>query len=173
MNKPSVKTIKHNAELFDIPYESAVKKKKQYICGLMEELRKRINGQKQMLEQSKNYDEQGLLKYRIELLEKQFTGHKKYLAYLNNPELDEEVITDEEIEIARNYLVQEFLPEHFRGKENISCLIPGHEDKHASMQVNLTSVFCHTCKKKLDAIDLTMMYKGLDFKSTVRLLARS
>jgi len=170
--KPGIDTIRDNAIEFNVPFAWALKKKQQYISSRMAELRKQINERKKI--DSSGSSLEGQMKdHTVQQLEKEFNSYKTYLGYLANPETDTKAVTDTEIEIARNYSVHEFLPDDYRGKGNINCLLPGHEDKNASMQVNRFFLFCHTCNEKMDSLDLTMLYRGVDFKTAVKLLARS
>jgi len=171
MEKPGIETIRDDSISFNVPFAWALKKKQQYISSRMAKIRKQINERKKI--ESGSVLEGQMKDDTVQLLEKEFHGYKTYLGYLANPETDTRALTDNEIEIARNYPVDEFLPEDYRGKGNINCLLPGHEDKNASMQVNRLFLFCHTCNEKMDSLDLTMMYRGIDFKSAVKLLARS
>jgi len=171
MVKPDINTIKNDAANFNVPFAWALKKKQQYISSRMAEIRKQVNERKKI--ESGSILESQMKDDTVQRLEKEFLSYKTYLAYLANPETDTRAITDNEIEIARNYPVNEFLPEDYRGKGNINCLLPGHEDKHASMQINRLFLFCHTCNEKMDSLDLTMMYRKVDFRTAVKLLARS
>lgn len=171
MEKPGMKTIRDDCISFNVPFAWALKKKKESVSSRMAEIRKQINERKKI--DSGTLLESQMKDDTIQQLEKEFHSYKTYLGYLANPETDTKAITDNEIEIARNYPVHEFLPEDYRRKGNINCLFPGHEDKHASMTVNRLFLFCHTCKEKMDSLDLTMMYRKVDFKSAVKLLARS
>lgn len=173
MEKPNIGTIKQKSKEFDVPFHWALERKKRYIASLLTQTKKQINKNKKLLRKTKKTEERKLLMDGLEKLEKEFGRHRLYLRYLNNPKEDTRAITDEEVEIARNYPIWEFLPEGYKGKGNIRCLFADHEDKHASMQVNTTWLWCHTCQRKMDTLELVMMKTGLDFKSAVKLLARS
>jgi len=171
LEKPDINTLKNDSAKFNIPFSRVLKKKQQYISSRMAEIRKQINERKKI--ESGSVLECQMKDDTVQRLEKEFHSYKTYLGYLANPETDTKAVTDNEIEIARNYPVDEFLPDGYRGKGNINCLLPGHEDKHASMTVNRLFLFCHTCKEKMDSLDLTMLYRGVSFKTAVKLLARS
>lgn len=173
MEKTNINTIRDNTIDFNVPFAWALKKKKLYISSLLGDLRKQINETKQRLRESGSILEKELREDTLKYYENGFNSNRIYLNYLNNPDTDKKFITDVEIEIARNYPIQEFLPENYRGKGNINCLLPGHEDKNASMQTSNNFLWCHTCNKKMDSLDLAMMFHGIDFKSAVKLLTRS
>lgn len=182
-----VKTIEKISNEWDIPFAWALRKKKQYIAGRMTEIKKQIaesNKQRETSEAiSKGQIQTGIEVYDIDLelelidstikrLQKEFNSYETYLKYLNNPQTDSKAVTDEEIEIARNYPIWEFLPEGY-GKGNINCPSFEHDDKHASAQVNKNFIYCHGCHRKFDALDLTMQQRGMGFIEAVKLLARS
>jgi len=166
-DKPSINTIRDKAIELNVPFKWALEKKKKYIASMLAKIKQNINERKRL------NDELGLKEKTIQSYQKQFNSYQTYLRYLNNPETDTKAITDDEIEIARNYPIHEFLPDEYTGKGNINCLLPGHEDKNASMQTTNNFLWCHTCNKKMDSLDLAMMFHGIDFKSAVKLLARS
>ena len=171
MEKPGIDTIRDKSIEFNVPFKWALDKKKKYITSRMAEIRKQINERKKM--KPENILETQLREDTVQRYEKEFNAYKTYLGYLANPETNTEAVTDNEIEIARNYPVYEFLPDDYRGKGNINCLLPGHEDKNASMQTNRYYLWCHTCNKKMDALDLVMLFRRSTFKEAVKLLARS
>ncbi|MFQ5769687.1 MAG: CHC2 zinc finger domain-containing protein [bacterium] len=154
---------------FSVPFDWALKRKKQYIANQMSQIKKQILFRKKF--KPNNINEKQLIQSQIGKLEKEFNSYKNYLNYLNHPEQDKRTLTDEEIEIAKNYPIKEFLPDDYKGKGNVNC--PFHEDKHPSCQVNVTTIYCHTCNKAYNAIDLYRHFNGTDFKTTVKLLARS
>ena len=173
MTRQSIESIRDTAIEFNVPYSWALKKKKNYISGLMGLCRKIINENKRQLRVTSGVGAELVSDANV-YWEKEFAIEKSYLEYLVTPERFENTrVTDYDIEVARSRSVIEFLPQVYAGRGNIKCLFAGHNDKSASMQVNDNFLFCHTCNKQMDAIDLVMMERGMTFKETVKYLSRS
>lgn len=170
--RENIETIRDKAIEFRVPYSWALKKRKSYVSSVLGLYRKTINENKALLRVTSGLGAELVLDAN-KYWEKEFGIEKSYLEYLVTPELRRgKRITDNDIEVARGRSVIEFLPQDYAGKGNIKCLFDGHDDKRASMQVNDNFVYCHTCNKKMDVIDLVMMDRGMDFKGAVKYLAR-
>lgn len=170
--RENIESIRDKAIEFNVPYPWALKQKKNHSALLLRRYRERINEYKKLLLTSSGLGAE-LFSGAIKFWEKQFGIEKSYIEYLGTPErFRNKRITDRDIEAARARSLVEFLPEDYPGKGNIRCLFPGHNDKQASMQVFQDGLYCHTCGRQMNVIDLVMMERGMDFKGAVKYLAR-
>ena len=76
-------------------------------------------------------------------------------------------ISDDDIETARQADVRQFLPEPVK-RNKIKCF--NHDDKSPSMQVNDTWVYCHSCCRRWDSIDVVRQLQRLDFVRAVKFI---
>jgi len=76
-------------------------------------------------------------------------------------------ISEDDIDAARATNIAKYLPNPVKGKMT-KCF--NHEDKSPSMQVNNTWVYCHSCCRKWDTIDLVRQVQGLDFVRAVKFI---
>ncbi len=67
-------------------------------------------------------------------------------------------------------LYQRLWPDKFREKDN--CLSFCHDDRTPSCQVSKEAAYCHTCKRKFDALDLYCEGTGLSKGDAIRELAK-
>ena len=87
------------------------------------------------------------------------------IGYLENPGSGE--ITDEMIEVAREYPIEEVLPnEVFRNKTR--CF--NHDDDNPSVAIYNNRIHCFACNMGWDSIAVVMQVEGLEFKEAVKRL---
>ncbi|ODS33186.1 MAG: DNA primase [Candidatus Scalindua rubra] len=75
-------------------------------------------------------------------------------------------ITDEMIEKAKQYPIENLLPNPAR--RNMTNCVAHSPDKNPSMSIKNNYAYCFSCGFKGSVIDVAMKLNGTDFKSTVR-----
>lgn len=107
----------------------------------------------------------------ISRLEKKVKNYKRMVAFYNPvpPRENENKITDQDIEIARDYPIIELLPE-LPKRGFVHC--PFHLEKSPSCKVFPDHIHCFGCGKHLDSIGYLMETQGKTFIDSVKYLCR-
>lgn len=150
----SKKIRDHRRENMNMAQETAKIKIKDYQT-MLDVLRKCFN------KYEKGSAEQKILQKEIDKLS---AAILKEGALMRSP--SKEGITQEKIEKAREYPIDNILPP---GRGNRHCL--WHNDKTPSMSITKhNKVYCHGCRKHGDAIDVYQAIYGVSFKDAVEAL---
>lgn len=176
-DRPGIQRIEFIADEFGIPHDWAMRKKKQYVAGRMSQIRRQIQENKRQQETSRaigraqqisnvtvystNLEVDILIRHENGL-KQQFRAYKTYLEYLHRPP-KADVVTEDMIERAREYLVRDILDVD---SKRINCPIC---DKPRAL-VRETAVSCFRCRKRYDSIALVMHLRGLTFIEAVKQL---
>jgi hypothetical protein len=104
----------------------------------------------------------------IKQLETKVNNYKRMLAVLN-PVKERDVVTDQDIRTAREYLIADLLPELPR-RGFIHC--PFHSEKTPSCKVFPSHIYCFGCGKHIDSIGLLMEVQGKTFIDSVKYLCQ-
>jgi len=113
-----------------------------------------------------NQLERDLLMSGIASMQLEQTKFERLLYFLEHPRDND--ISEDHIEIAKNYPVESLLPNPVK-RHMTNCF--NHEDKHPSMKVNDTWVHCFVCNRAWDSISVVRHLLGLNFVEAVKYLA--
>ena len=111
--------------------------------------------------------EHRLIMNRTERAQKSIRGARFDLSRLNPNAGKGNGVDDTEIERAREYPIQELLPNQVRHGMTLCCF---HEDHSPSMSIKNNRAHCFSCNKTWDSIALIMEMKGFQFMEAVRYL---
>ena len=158
-------------EVFGVPRDWALGRKKTYHEGQISILRDDIV----KVEQSMAGLDTASLTYsweRIDAIELQVAKHIQLLHLLDNPGCLRSALTEAEIQSAKDYPIEQLLPNPIVRKNKTLCF--NHDEKTPSMHINFAprnDVHCFgACNKTWDSIGLVMQIHGLDFPGAVRFL---
>jgi len=105
---------------------------------------------------------------KIAGVEKQISFYKRMLVAMN-PKKTKSLITDQDIEVARNYPILELLTEAPK-RGFISC--PFHSEKTASCKVYADHLYCFGCGKSINSIGYLMEIHGKTFIDSIKYLCQ-
>lgn len=104
---------------------------------------------------------------KVQEIKNRFMPTLRLIALRNQPK-KEGMITDTDIQRAKEYPIEELLDT--KGKKgNVSC--PFHEDKNPSLQIKKNNTWtCYSCGEFGDSIDIYMKLHNTDFLTAVKQL---
>ena len=158
------------AREFGVSFSWALQRRKDYIRNQLAGITETLNQINQEIERNENAFAASFVQEVCSRLRHEIKDMKSELKSLEQPER----IRDESaqqlrvdqfmIERARNHPIAELLTNEVRGKMT-RCF--NHDDRHPSMQVNETTVYCHVCHKLWNPIDILMQVRGYSFVDAV------
>lgn len=164
-----IQEIQKKAEEFGVPYQWAIDSKRRHLQGEADFYTECIDRTIMAIPGSSL----STIAYYHSFLANHTLRRRKFLDLLwllDNPvKASEHSVTEEQIEVARQSPVESLLPNPVK-HHRTQCF--NHEDRHPSMQVNETYVYCHVCCKSWDSIAITMAVHGHDFRSAVKWLIK-
>jgi len=104
----------------------------------------------------------------IDKLEKKSRGLQYNIDYLKNNKQSTSGVSDDQIQRARDYPIEELLGEVNRSRR-YKCFF--HEDEHPSASIKNNKLRCWVCSKSWNPIDLLIERDGLTFIDAVKFLA--
>jgi len=90
----------------------------------------------------------------------------EYNIFSYRPEYNDSMISDEELESARNRYVREFIELDRRG----FCKCPFHNERTASFHAGKNLFYCFGCEEKGDTIKFIIKLKNFTFKEAVKFI---
>lgn len=163
----SYEKVKDKAIDFEIPLTWALKKRTEYLNGVItQNERSIIESVKKLAGSDELY--RGLLNIRIADDSKVIKDAGFELKRLNpNWKPKKNGLTDEMIERARGYPIKALLPNPVKHNMTLCCF---HDDRRPSMYIKGNFAYCFSCNKGWNPIDFVMALRGYDFKEAVRYL---
>jgi hypothetical protein len=105
----------------------------------------------------------------INSLEKKIKVYARMLAILNPKQSNNEIITERDIDVARNYPIADLLPE-LPKRGFIIC--PFHKEKTPSCKVFTDHIHCFGCGKHINSIGYLMETQNKTFIDSVKFLCQ-
>lgn len=155
--------IIETAKEFDIDAAWAIDRRKAYLSKRISELRKESGEIVQLLPGAGEL-ERYLLLDRIRFLNDEIKRYENELSFKRSRRVE---ITRGQIDKARWYPIENFLPNVKNGKTN--CI--NHTDERPSMDVRNNFAYCYSCGWSGDAIAVYMKTHSCDFITAVKFLA--
>lgn len=147
----------------EVPKEWALGRRKVFLLSEAVRIADKRSGVTKALPSMLSVEERAMLLAELDDLNNDYRKIQRQIHALEFPSASQ--ISEDDIEIARQAKVADFLPgQVIRNK----TLCFNHEDKNPSMQVNDTWVYCHSCHRSWDSIDVVRQVQGLDFVRAIR-----